>query len=321
MLHTKALYNLLRFNVKDDPSTPHEPWAVEDLRILSLEDLFRRLKKESIVLDRSQFVEFAESAETPEDLAEILLNEAEDLKQQDRAYLIIFELWRRLLPERVSLSVFCDELDHLIDLYDRKKLGSDEPIQDVLANLKDVLEENVDAGGKPRDVFAAIEEDCAHDLESFLYDYIADLLVTGNHYYASELIDSFSSFVPEPLWFKILSARLLAFTDPVEANGKIRELLKQDLELPLLMEALRFLSKAGDKELLVQAIEKTIPLLETEEEFQEVLQIASDFYRLLDQDDLEKSILLMMKKRKWPSERPLDPEDPDLQCFTQLIQQ
>lgn len=319
MLHTKALYNLLRFNVKDDPSTPHEPWAVEDLRFLSLDDLFQRLKKEAVALDRNLFMEFAETAETPEDLAEILLNEAEDPKQQDRVYLVLFELWRRLLPEKISLSLFCDELDHLIDLYDRKKLDSDELIQDALANLKNVLEENVDAGGKPRDVFAAIEEDCAHDLESFLYDYIADLLDTGNHYYASELIDSFSSFVPDPLWFKILSARLLAFTDPVEANWKMAELLKQDLDLPLLMESLRFLSKAGDKDLLVQAIEKTMPLLETEEEFQEVLQIASDFYRLLDHDDLEKSILLIIKKRKSPPERPLDPEDPDLRLFSQLI--
>ena len=319
MLHTKALYNLLRFNLQEDPSIPHEPWAVEDLRPVPLEELFGRLKQNGLSLDRETFLPFAESADTPEELAEVLLADAVDPQIHDPLYLILFELWRRLLPEKPALSIFCDELDHRIALYDRNQLESDEQIQDALANLQEILDENADTGADPREIFASMEEDCAHDIESFLYDYISDLLDAGNRLYASELIEGFFPYVPEPIWFDLLSARLLFFTDIAEANARIAQILEQKPELSLLFALLQCLSNAGDHSLFVTAAKQAIPLLETEGEFQEMLSLVAHHYRLLDLESLEQAIQTLMQKRKDPSTL-LAPEDPDLKAFAQIIQ-
>ena len=319
VLHTKALYNLLRFNLEEDPSIPHEPWAVENLRALPLEEFFARLANYDIVLDRELFLRFAEDSDTPEDLVDLLLADSSDPESHDPLYLIVFELWRRLLPEKPSLSIFCDEFDHLIELYDRKELESDEPLQDALANLQEILDENADSGAQPQHIFLSVEEYCAHNIEDFLYDFISDLLDCGNAIYASELIDGFASYVPEPLWFEILRARFIASTDVSEANQLIAQVLKRDLDLPVLIEVLRFLAAAGDRALFVSTAKKAIPLLEMEEEFAELLAIVSDYYRLLDLDDLDEAVQRLMKKRK-PLSEALDPSDPDLQTFVQMIQ-
>jgi hypothetical protein len=318
VLHTKALYNLLRFNLDEDPSIPHEPWAVENLRTLPIEELFFRLAEKGISLDRERFLHFGENCDTPEELTDLLLTDASDSALHDPVYLLVFELWRRLLPQKPSLSIFCDELDHLIELYDRAELESDEPLQDALANLQEIFDENADSGAPPREVFSSIEEYCAHDIEDFLYDFIADLFECGNTLYASELIEGFSPYVPEPLWFEILNARLLAISDIAAANRLVAQLLKKELDLPVLLEVLRFLATAGDRGLFVAAAKKAISRLETEEEFRELLTIVSDFYRLLDLDELEQAVQKFMKQRKSPSEA-LDPADPDLRAFAQMI--
>ena len=153
-LQTKAIYNLLRY--AGEQPTDVEPWGLENLREPSLEELFQKLSRLGISLDKHSFGSFAEECDTPEELAELLLEDEADLKRQDEAYLLLFEIWRRLLPERQSLSIFCDELDHRIFLYDSGALGSDEPIQDILANLQEVLEENLDKGESAGAIFKAI---------------------------------------------------------------------------------------------------------------------------------------------------------------------
>ena len=57
-----------------------------------------------------------------------------------------------------------------------------------------------------------------------------------------------------------------------------------------------------------------IAQLETEEEFEELLEIAADYYRRLDQDDVEMAIERLMKKRSLKT-IPFDPLDPDLKVF------
>src|SRR3990167_219398 len=209
MLQTKALYNLIRLNAAEDPSVKAEAWALEDLRAVALEDLFLRLQRAGIQVDKTVFLQFADNCDTPEELTDLLLaDEAQD-DRYDAHYLLVFELWRRLLPEKQSLSIFCDELDHRIALYDQENLESDELVQDALANLQEVLDENADSGAGPADVFDVICDYCAHDLENFIYDYISDLLDGGNELYASELIEGFASYIADPVWFAFLRARLL----------------------------------------------------------------------------------------------------------------
>lgn len=318
MLQTKAIYNLMRLNAAEDPTLKPESWAIEDLRKIPQQKLFARLVKAGIQLGEGTFLQYAEQCDTPEELADLLLPEEAEDKQWDSLYLVIFEVWRRLLPNKQSLSIFCDELDFQIALYDQGKLENDEPIQDGLANLLEILDENADAGGNPQDIFKAVSDYCAYDLESFLHDYISDLLDSKNQLYASELVDGFFPYVLDPIWFDFLRARLLSFSDIGEANRIIHGILEKADE-PLLMEILRFLAVNGEHELFLAATNQILPLLNTEEEFLEVMETAADYYRRLDEDGLEQSIQKLMKKRKNPQEEKLNPKDPDLKTLQSII--
>ncbi len=317
MLQTKALYNLLRLNAAEDPSVKAEPWALEDFRALSDEQIYSRLKKGNIQIDPESFLRFADECDTPEELADLLFEE--ENPQWDENYLLIFELWRRHLLDKQSLSIFCDELDYRISLYDHGDLENDELIQDGLANLLEVLDENADTGADPQETFASICDYCAHDLESFLYDYIADLLDSGNQFYASELIDGFHSYVQESIWFDFLKARLLSFTDIGESNLMIHRILdNEETDDPLLMEILHHLSIVGEHELFTLAVNKILPHLKTDKELLDVMSIVADYYRRLDEDTLEQAIQKLMQKRK-ESHRKLDSKDPDLKILSDLL--
>lgn len=298
MLQTKAIYNLLRLNQAEDPTLKAEPWALEDLRACPMEELFARLHKYKVQLDRKAFIHFSEQCDTPEELTDLLLPDEALEEARDPFYLVVFELWRRLLPEKQSLSIFCDELDDRIGLYDQGKLENDEVIQDALANLLEVFDENADSGANPEDILIAVSDFCAHDIESFICDYISDLLDSGNPLYASELIEGFSPYVTEPLWFDFLRARLLTFTDIGDANLAMHRLLENELELLLLLEMLRFLSANAEHDLFKLAVKKTLPLLTSQEELIEVMQLIADFYRRLDEDEKEKAVQKVLCQRK-----------------------
>ena len=306
MLQTKALYNLLRLRRSEDPSVKVDLWALEDLRNVGTNELFSRLSDESVRLDKISFAQFADQCDTPEDLTELLFPDNALEEKKDPFYLVVFELWRRLLPEKQSLSIFCDELDYQIALYDDEKLESDEPIQDALANFLEILEENVDAGANPQTIFSAISDYCAHDLESFIYDYVIEVLDGKNLVYASELIEDFSPYVKDPLWFDFLNLRLLTFSDVEAANIKMHELLKKSLDLPLLLEIIRFSSETGEQELFKLSVKKALPLIKDKEERDDVLSEIADYYHRLDEDEKGKAIERLMNPR---GKGPLDPAD------------
>ena len=306
MLQTKAIYNLLRLNREESPSSEVGSWALEDLRILPQDELFSRLKGQGLQIDKTTFLMFADESDTPEELSDLLIPEEVEEEKRDPIYLLIFELWRRLLPEKQSLSIFCDELDHRIALYDQEALESDELIQDGLANLLEVLDENADAGTAPDQVFTAICDYCAHDIESFIYDYISDLLDSGNSLYASELVEGFSPYVTEPLWFDFLRVRLLSFTDVEDANRAMGRLLEHEHELPLLMEMIRFLSVNGERPLFVQALEQALSLVQENEEWVDLAHLIADYYRRLDEDDRESAVQKAISNKNSPAVLPAD---------------
>ena len=319
-LQTKALYNLLRLNYVSDPSLPCEKWQVEDLRSVSMELLFKRLAKIGIELSSERMHRFADECDSPEELTELLLPDQEDLKQHDEAYLMIFELWRRLFPERQTLSIFCDELDYQISFFEAGELESDEPIQDALANLDEILSENADGGIKPAKIFEKISSYCAHDLMGFIIDYISNLIDAQNQLYASELIEDFAPYAPGLIWFDFLRARVTALTDPVEANRAVNELLKCDekLSVDLLLEILRFQAGYGEKAVFLGAMKKILPRLETEEDFRELLTLSQEYFRRRDREDLELAIQQLLIQRQNTS-GDIHLSDPAIKTFEKLI--
>lgn len=304
-----------------DPNMDVEPWQVEDYRNMPLEAIFERLRLQEIELDRISFLALSDEYENPEDLAEhLLLSPDSDQRSQDQIYLLVFELWRRLLPEKPTLTIFCDELDYQIQQYDRGQLKNLEAIQDVLANLKVVLDENVDQGGDPPAVFDMVCSGCANDIESFIYDFIDEQIDEKNISYASELLDAFEEYINDIKWFDFLRLRQLSLTDPEGAILLLRKIILENSNHPDLvfnLEILSYLVQGGDEKIFMNLLKQTIPLLKSEEDFQDLLTICADFYHFLDLDQIEKKIQAILNNRsKIHSEKQIDPNDPD---FTELF--
>jgi hypothetical protein len=315
MLQTKAIYNLLRLQVLEDPSIQAEAWAIEDLRKVPLEELFSRLQKDQFHFDKQSFIQFANQVENPEELTELLFPDHLQEELRDRFYLTIFEIWRRLLPEKRSLSLFFDELDFQIGLYDQGVSGSEEKIQEALTSLLEILEENVDSGVDPENMFSYLADYCANDIMDFLYDYISDLLDNGNSLYASELIEGFYPFAVDKLWFDFFRVRLSVIAGIGDANAAIHRLLESQPTLPLLLEVLRFLVGLGDKEIFKDSLKQSLLFVKEEEELIELLAIMADYYQLQCEEGLVQTIHRLMNTRK---EGP--PRSSDFQMIQSIIE-
>ncbi len=303
-IERRALYNLSRMNWLRDPSMSAEPWQVDDYRTLSLEILFKRLNAHNFEIGTEYFTSLASEVDTPEDLTAILLEDVEPVPQPkvyDQIYLLIFELWRRLIADRPSLSIFCDELDHQIHLYDTEKVHHGESIQDAVATLQTILDENTDKGAEPHDVFKLIASNCAHDLETFLYDYISDQLDNNNEAYAQDLLDGFKGYVTDLKWFEFLHARFLMLAPKGEGKrylGLLIDRYIEDQDLEFNLEMLAFMVKAGSPDFFSKLVKLTTPLLEVEADFQDLLDICADFYHFLDIEPAEAAIKKIIFKRK-----------------------
>jgi hypothetical protein len=322
-LKGKALFNLLRISWIEDRNSNVMSWQVEDLRDISIEELFSRLKKLGLILDEEGFYLYAEKCNSPEELVDFIWIEEEDWEGHDRTYLLLFELWRRLLPGKLCLSVFCDELDQLVELYDNGLLEDEESLQSALTILEDILDDIYDVEGNAPEVFSEVASYCAHDLERFLFDYISDQIEEENETYASELIDAFYDYATDKRRFDLLRARLFAQVNLEESNliyGRILEELRElpDLELTLLVA--ENLIHHGDVRLFMQAVKQTLALLKKEEEFQSLLAMVVEYYRCLDREKEEQTVQSLLDARSArPLEEGIDPSDQTLSQISHLI--
>lgn len=300
-LERRALYNSLRLNWLSDPTLKVESWQVEDYRTLNFELLFERLEKFQIHLDKQTFQLYAENVDSPEDLTdELLLDTYLENENQDEVYLLVFELWRRLVTDKKSLSIFLDELDHQIYLYDTGQSKSSEAVQDALEELAIILDENIDSGVDPVSIFETMSASCANDLESFLYDYTSEQIENENYIYSSELLDNFSDYVPEAKWFEFLRIRIQAVHDTIGANQAIRKLIheyskEEDLEFNL--EILSFIAKSGEYDIFINLLKKSIPLLEIEDDFFDLVTLSIEYFERLDLDMKKQQLETLLKSR------------------------
>ncbi len=325
-IERRALYNLLSMNWLRDSSIPAEPWQIEDYRSLSMETLFKRLNAHNFQIGPEYFSSLASEVDTPEDLTNLLLEDVEpspEPKVYDQIYLLIFELWRRLVSDRPSLSIFCDELDHQIHLYDTEKIHDGESIQDVVATLQTILDENTDKGADPHDVFKLVASNCAHDLESFFYDYISDQLDTNNEVYAQDLLDGFKGYVIDRKWFEFLQTRLLMHAPKSDGKrylGLLIDRYIEDQDLEFNLELLAFMVKAGSPDHFSKLVKLTLPLISVEGDFEDLLDICADFYHFLDIEPAEIAIKRIISKRKnFSMESPVSPNDPAIKELLALL--
>jgi hypothetical protein len=320
----RALYNLMRINWLEDPKIQVKKWQVDDYRAYLATQIYKELEKLGIFLTQESFLMYASGCDSPEELIDCLWLHEEDIEGHDHVYLLLFELWRRLLPEKSSLSIFCDELDYRVYLYDRNLLPEEGLLEDAIADLEDILDQNVDRGEKPKDVFQTIGRFCAHDLEKFLYDYISDHIESKKDLYASELLDEFYDYISNTKWFDFLRIRLFINSDPYDANANLRRLLEQseeDPNLEFLLEITSFLVHCGDPALFLKSVKQAYELIRDEEDFQALIKLVSEYFCCLDKDQQYKTLQTFLDKRsKNRLDTPLDPSDKDLWTFSKLLE-
>jgi hypothetical protein len=298
----KALYNSLRIRVLEDPSLEFEPWQVEDLRLLTPLELFTRLSEKAIVLDKARFIAFANEYDSPEELTEALIPEEHE-EEMDFVYLLIFELWRRFVPEKQTISLICDELDYQIFLYDTDALETLEPLDDAISTLYSVLKENVDQGTPPVVAFTAIQEYCAHDLVSFLYDYILQLIDGKEYSYAGELVEQFYPFLQDKTgskkkWFDFLLAQIRGVNDPRYAFATISKVLSEnEPDLLLSFDILEYLAPYNHVELVSEVTKRTLPIVTDEEDLQELCYLLSDYFGQHGCETLKTQVNALMQTK------------------------
>lgn len=318
----RAFYNFLRMDGAEEYLAEAKEWQTADYRSWTEEALFGALKQEGVHLDAGSFALYVEQCDSPEEIAEVVLGDQEDEDTMERGYLLIFELWRRLCKDKQSLSVFCDELDHQMQLYTQGE-HNEEMLQEMLTQLENILDQNTDKGEDPRVIFELVTRFLAHDLEDFIYDFAAEQLDGGNEVYASELVDGFYDYIETPFWLDFLKARLLALVDMKEATMMMSRLLEQLQESPdldLLFEMLRFLIYQEEIPLFYPVFEMIEPLLEREEDFQDLLEIMIEYFSTLDREEEEQRVSAILAKREsMDKEREFMMQDHDFRELKKLV--
>ncbi len=295
-LYPKAYFNWARLKWEHTPSFSVPPWQVEDYRELTIETLLERLASLGLVLTGESFLLVAENYQSPEELTRYLWPKKEN---EFQIYLILFELWRRLLPEKNSLSIFCDELDNRMRLY-LKDPTHDHGLSNSLQRLQEIVEESTELGDSPRAIFATLSRHVAHDLEGFLFDYISDQIDSRNDVEAAELLKNFYPCVSDAMSFNFLRSRLLVLIDPHEGNLAFVALLNQLEQAPdldLLLEIAAFLIHHGDPSLFQKAAGLAVDHLKTEEDLQELLAIVADYCHFVEKEKEEEEIQAVFAKR------------------------
>ncbi len=330
-LKTKAVNNLFLFNVYHPDDASAEAYAnallpkptVEDLRRLEEKELFSRLKALDMPLEKEEFFQLTHMVDTPEEAATLLIDTAKIPPLYETLYLLVFELWRRLVPERKTLSIFCDELDRQIFFYNQGSLKSDESLQKALSTLEQILQESADRGKGKEEIRSYFDAYLAHDIEHFLYEYITDHIGSDAHLYAEELLDSFYFYMRDFRWFDFLYSKLIYPENPSAANEALRMLMQELVEHPdldLQLEILHFMIESCDRKSFIYLVEKTVRLIQLEEDFLELLDLASEYYLRLDEEEVQEQIDEILVAREKRSPQRFSKDDPDVQEFLRIIQ-
>ena len=309
----RARYNLLQQKKREDPSFKVEDWMVVNYRDFSLNELFDGLERIGVHLDVDDFEQLAEEYDSPEEFSTKFVDSIPE--HAEEIYLYIFELWRRLLDQRETISIFCDEIDYLLSEVDEEHLVDGDLMHAMLVELADILDCNVDSGQKPKKVFSQVCSYMAHDLESAIYNFIFDQIEQGNLTIASELLGDFSEYIEESLWFDFLKIRLMRGVPSEDATAmmaRFMEKLEERPNLELYFALLRHLIEIGDRDLFLATYRFAVDLIKDEEDYVEMTDILFEYFNLNDLEEEEKNIRTIIESRKSrnPSEI-ISPEDKD----------
>jgi hypothetical protein len=120
-----------------------------------------------------------------------------------------------------------------------------------------------------------------------------------------------------------LQLRLLANSDPEEAEIALQRIVEDDSlqeDFELLLEIARYLVHESSTQFFAKIVKQAHTLIQTEQDFQELLAITSEFFRLLDEDEKAEKLSSILKKRlERPLEQEMSEKDKDLEHFLRLL--
>lgn len=318
----KALYNLIRMNWMQDPQMDVQAWQVCNYRELENEALFSYLSELGYHWSHTDFIALSGAFSSPEEMADSLSEEDRPLAIQDYLYLLVFELWRRYLPENQSSSIFFDELDHQINLYDGEQ-DNPEELQDLLDNFLQMLDETTDEGMDPQEAFAVVERFCANDIAAFVCDFISEQIDSENTSYAQDLIEGFERYLSGSLWIAFFKVRILNHSDPLLASDQLQELLKELAESPdleMYFEVLNFMLQDCDHGLFLQVVQQSFSVLEKEEDFQELLEVCLDYFQYNHREEQARAVEDLLKQGEGIlRQQAFSQQDSRLRTLTKII--
>jgi hypothetical protein len=320
-IEKRALYNLLRMNWLHEPMLLVQPWQVEDYRQVPLTTLFNRLETFNIHLDRLSFITYADACGSPEDLTDHLIGDRPlQAADEDKIYLIVFELWRRLIPQKPSLSILCHELDYQIHLYDQQQMTDPLPLQEAIKGFIKILDENVDKGILPQETWKLILPYCANDVETFLYDFISEQIDEGLSSDSHELLNELDPYLGNNKWFQLLRLKLFKYARHKTAQKMTEQLMEEHLhekDLDFDLEFLSILAEQGDQIHFPSLMKHLLPLITKEEDLHDLVAIVIDYFDLLDRKkDAIQWKSFLNKRSHHPLNAPVDLKDPDFHLVT-----
>ncbi len=196
----RAYYNILILNKLREGKFTDAKWDCLDYRQMALSEIFFSLEKLGIYFTTDSFVSFCIEIDTPEELVDKLIYENGEGKR--KIYLLVFELWRRLLPEKKTVSIVCDELDHTIAIYEDHQ--ADAKLYEGLLAVLEILHRNAQFSDAPRELFKRLTLYIAHDLENVISTYIESKIGGPEEEKIITLLNAFIPFVEEERALKLI---------------------------------------------------------------------------------------------------------------------
>lgn len=322
-LQLKAYYNYLRLKASLDPKSREQlvDWQIEDLELRSNEELFEKLRAHGLFLDEHAFLDLSESCDTPEEMAATLAVEKSEAAG-DQIFLILFELWSRLLPERESLSLFADHLERLMLAYARGEGGARPALQDKFVELEKILDQYVDEGMTKREALIWIQSFVSIELDEFLYSFILDEIESHDLEEASDQLEGVARYFDFDPWFSFLKAMTRIAKEPEVGYRHLEQLidgLDFGLHIDLGLEMLQFLATTHNPILFGQLLDKVADQLKTEEDFQELAATCIDYLQELGLDKGIEELQKLLTGRSYDPKAALAKYDPALKELRSLV--
>lgn len=293
----RAYYNLLYLQNLRGFEVNAMEWEYLDYRALDDRELFDRIQRLHYAFDKDSFIEYCQDFDSPEELIYSL--ETGDSELKNKLYLLLFELWRRFLPQKKSISIFADELDRKIAAYESNKDGVELLL--ALEEVVEILESNTLTEEPLEAIFERFCLYVAHDLESVVYTYIDSKLKSSDEDYSIDLLDHFLPYVREKRALQFLRLKSLPIDYFEERNRLTKylcESLQEKVNVAISLPFLFYLIESKDKEHFVDLFSSLIHQVEEEGALVSLLDVLVEYHRSFGREELEQKVSAFLEKGK-----------------------